>query len=188
MALHADAGGRVWVAATDGRLLRRDPGPATAFVTAAGGPSSLYGLLTRPDGSLWFAGDDGIGWWPSAVNRPLGEPALVGERTQSLELCESPSGTLWSALSTGVQRIAGAGEATRLADEHLHRLITSIACGRDGTVFAANDQGRIYRITNGDAQPQVTDITSALLAGRVVLPWSMTAGAAWVNTDAGVAV
>jgi diguanylate cyclase (GGDEF)-like protein len=190
-ALHADARGQVWAAADDGRLLRRGAPPATAFVTAGAGSSSRYGLWTRPDGSLWFAGDDGIGWWPDAVYRPLplGAATAAGARTQALELCESPSGTLWAASSLGVQRITGARLPAELADKQLHGYFPSIACGRDGTVFATNDQGRIYRITDGDARPQVTDITPPLLAGRVVLALAHDRrGWLWANTDAGVAV
>jgi len=112
--LHTDAGGQVWAATAVGTLLRRHPGPATAFVTAAHGSSTQNGLLTRLDGTLWFAGDEGVGWWPNAGTRPLplGAPMLVGERQHAADLCETPNGGLWAISPTGMQRIAPSGEVT----------------------------------------------------------------------------
>jgi diguanylate cyclase (GGDEF)-like protein len=190
-ALHIDAAGRLWAARSDGRLIRRDAPPAKAFVTAAQGTAVNQGLLVQGSGALWFAGSEGIGLWPDAqtTHLPLGKPTMVSGETAAMGLCESAGGVLWAATSSGLLRIAPSGETSPVNDVRLKRYTAQVACGRSGSLYAADDQGRVYRVIDPETQPQVSDITPALLADRVVLGLAEDRrGWLWVNTDAGVAV
>jgi diguanylate cyclase (GGDEF)-like protein len=187
MALQADTKGQLWASAF-GQVLRRSP-PAKGFVTVSrseGWNFLHHKLLPRSDGSLWFAGDEGIGWWPHAV-----EATAVRDQPQALDsagndLCEDSSHGLWAATEKGLLRIAEASAAPVMA---VPTAFSHLACSRDGVVYAADERARIVRIEGSASDAKVQDITPALLAHRQVMALlADRRGWLWVNTDAGVAV
>ncbi|WP_439385210.1 diguanylate cyclase [Ideonella sp. YS5] len=192
MALHSDAAGQVWASAM-GRLLRRPAAPANAFATMAhseGWNFIHYKLLSRPDGELWFAGDEGVGWWPAAVEGagPLGKPNTAGGGA-GFDLCqtrtESEASVLWATTDQGLLRVAEA-PAPRVVSP---TSFTMMACGRGGVLYTADPRGHIFRIESPAASPRQQDITPALLAHRQIAAMlEDRRGWLWVNTDAGVAV
>lgn len=110
MALRVDAGGQVWASGV-GQVLRRPNAPGKAFATAArseGWNVMNSKLLSRQDGSLWFAGDEGVGWWPAAAGKQtlLGAPEILDSLAS--DLCTMPTQgggeVLWVSTGKGLLR------------------------------------------------------------------------------------
>jgi diguanylate cyclase (GGDEF)-like protein len=185
--LLADSRGRVWAGTLQSGVLLSGRSSAGRYVSAD--KSSAYTFLMHEgwDGRLWFATDEGFGWWPPAPANVLPKPhALVKEPLVS-DFCLRRGGG-WAASPEGLLRISDAGQLSP-ADNPLARLYSSVACARIGTVYASDDRGRIYQIQPDAKPPRTVDITPALLADRTVLGLlEDRRGWLWANTDAGVAV
>ena len=188
--LLGDTNGRVWATTTEGALLRREPA-SRHYLKAAPDAGQIFRLLQRPDGKLWFAGQDGVGWWPDASSQrlPLRGRVLATRDVQAADLCAGPGGDLWAATDSGLLRISADGQVTPAGGSELRGYVASIACARDGSLYASNDHGRLFLVRPDATPPRSEDITPPLLAERTFIALlEDRRGWLWANTDAGVAV
>ena len=189
MALHADATGQVWASAL-GQVLRRAPAPGKAFATAARseGWNLMHNkLVSRHDGSLWFSGSEGVGWWAGVGNRGrLGPPEILDGLAS--DLCVMPTGAageaIWVSTGQGLLR----GDEAEPPRPALPGSFAQLSCGHDGVLYASDEHQHLFRIDTSASPPRMVDITPPVLARRqVVAMLADRRGWLWVNTDAGVA-
>jgi diguanylate cyclase (GGDEF)-like protein len=187
--LLADSRGQVWISTADGAVLRRGGAPASRYAKASEEPTPAFRLLEGWDGRLWFAAENGIGWWSAPRgSAPLQRRTLLEGISTGSDFCTHRGGA-WAASPTGLLRITDAGQVSKVAPPAPQSYLTSVACTRNGGVYVSDDHGRIHLVHPDAEPPRAVDITPPLLADRSVLALlEDRRGWLWANTDGGVAV
>ncbi len=140
------------------------PASASATITVfplpatGGGPT---GIVTGPDGALWFGESPGLGTVPAKVGRittsgQLAEFPLPTTSATPFRIASGPDGALWltEGFAGRIARITTAGSVTEFAVPGASTLV-AITPGPDGALWFTDVNGvRIGRITTNGSVSQ----------------------------------
>jgi diguanylate cyclase (GGDEF)-like protein len=187
--LTPDGQGGLW-AVTDVAALHRVhdarvlPG---ALVTPGGTEDGFNRALTARDGALWVLTPGKLQRWAvpgqGQAQRVPGPPG--DEQEGFTDLCETPDGTLWFA---GHRALARHRAGHWLPSVPVDGGAEFVACGADGSVVAASEGGRTWRVrAPGGAQPSLQALEGPPLQGRLIMSLLIDSrGWLWFGTDAGL--
>lgn len=204
-----DASGQLWMATFSGEVFRRRAGGHWQRV-ARGLPLVLT-LAPAADGGVWIGTDKGLYAMPPAPPdvaapevrlAPGMAPARAGEITV-YTACTTPRGPTWLGTSEGLfmegpltaGTNAGAPDALGLKRAVVRGLpdgeaIEKLACGHDGSVFAASRDHRLWRVHGDRSGWRADPVQPGEVLGRrsVMAVLADRRGWLWVTTDDGVLV
>jgi virginiamycin B lyase len=134
-----------WAAVSSLRL----PGQASTFTeytvpTAKSGP---IGIVTGPDGAMWFTEYTGAKIGRITTAGVITEFALPAGISSPLNIAVGADGALWFTIPQRVGRISTAGVATTFSANTTGFSPTDIKAGPDGAMWFTETAGRIGRIT-----------------------------------------
>jgi len=181
LALAAD--GRLWIGMNAGELLVVEPGTRMSHLVAR--LPRFTSLLVDSRQRLWVPSRGGV--FLLAPGEAV--PRLVSEEHEFLDAAEDAQGGIWLAGSDGLLRYADGGWwRAPLADRRAGPGFSSIAIGKDGTLWAASRSRGLMRATidvSGLRDPHwVSDPLVADASPMFVRLDAMQR--VWVGTDYGV--
>jgi len=164
--LARDAAGRLWMATYSGELFRRRTGGA--WQREAQGLPLVLVLHPGLGGGIWVGTDKGLFFVPpddgpagsagsagagGAPSRVVAAPGMDAGRAKSLTVfavCTSPQRRTWFATSAGlVAHDETHGMTTpTVAGLPVGLAVEKLACGRDGALWAASRDNRIWRVSS----------------------------------------
>jgi len=186
-----DAEGNIWSGSMSGFLARRGRG-AEADVKVAK-LRFINSLFFDPSGQLWIATEGGI----YRIRQPQSSPAPVkvtefpsSEDINAYQGCLGRAGVLWFITDKGVLRFDGAHwRKPRFTPAAQVVQPSTIACGRDGTLWLGGDTGKIWRATEQGEALEINDVTPPLMLNQSVITlFEDGRGWLWVSTGAGIGV
>jgi ligand-binding sensor domain-containing protein len=154
-ALFQTADGHLWAGGHDGRLWRMRPGaPVAEVVASPAGAGAVTSLTEAPRGRLWVGRTLGVDLHDVASGRPLqalradlhGPGALLGRETTAL--LRDQAGSVWvGSLGGGLMRHdePRPGLATVSLPDPLRASARSLLARRDGSLWAADESGNVWR-------------------------------------------
>ncbi|MDH0865935.1 diguanylate cyclase [Mitsuaria sp. GD03876] len=186
-----DGGDGIW-AATDVATLHRFRGGREvpgAVAAPSGRADGFSRALTARDGALWVLTPTEIRRWPDhgrGEGQPV-KPPPGGAEEAFADACEGSDGTLWFAGRHTLARMHAGRWLPPLAVEGG---VEYLACGADGSVFAASESGRAWRVRDPHADmPSLDALESPVLKGRLIVALLRDSrGWLWIGTDAGLVV
>jgi diguanylate cyclase (GGDEF)-like protein/PAS domain S-box-containing protein len=152
-ALAEDAQGHLWVGSTAQGLAALDPASGKVVSTALVGgtqnsPRDAIGALAfDPGRGLWIGTSAGIDLLdPESGNRrEIYRLPDSDSDSQVFGLALAADGTLWSATSSGLLRIAAHTDTAQVVAGHDLPLALCVALGSDGAIYAGANSG-LYRV------------------------------------------
>ena len=215
--LARDEAGQLWMATYSGQLFRQRAGGAWQRV--AKGLPLVFVLQPALGGGMWAGTDKGLFFVPPAGGaaggatgtppRVVPAPGMAADRSKSLTVfaaCTSPQRRTWFATSAG---LIAHDEAHGMSTPAIAGLpdglsIEKVACGRDGALWVASPDHRLWRVAStvdgrgagngsdagvGDAWRADALQPGEVLGRRTVMALlSDRRGWLWVTTDDGVLV
>jgi diguanylate cyclase (GGDEF)-like protein len=197
-AMARDAAGQFWMSTYSGELFRRRPGGA--WQPVADGLPLVLTLRPAVDGGLWLGSEKGL--YAVGPSRPQGAPPKVvpvagGDARQGppravFAACTTPQGRTWFATSIGLLAHDPGQDVTppEVSGLSASLAITAVACGRDGTVWLASRDERLWRVSGGAQGWRAEAVQPGGILGRrsVMALLADRRGWLWVTTDDGVLV
>jgi hypothetical protein len=126
---------------------------ADANATLTTGESSVWSLLTGPNGAEYFGtGPRGKIFASNPAKRTLEDLGSPGSG-HVFALALDRAGVLYAALSPGGQVFKRSGSSWQLYAQCGAKFIWALSFGGDGALYAAaGDEGKLFRIVNGQAE------------------------------------
>jgi signal transduction histidine kinase/ligand-binding sensor domain-containing protein len=186
-----DAKGNIWAGSMSGFVVRRGRDAETDVKIAK--LPFIGGLFFDPSGQLWIPTERGIYRVRQPESNPV--PVKVTEfpsigNINAYQGCQGRAGVLWFVTDKGVLRFDGAHwRKQRFSPEAQAIQPSTIACGRDGTLWLGGETGKIWRATEQGEVLEINDVTPPLLLDQSVISlFEDGRGWLWVSTGAGIGV
>lgn len=186
-----DAKGNIWAGSMSGFLVRRSRG-AEADVKVAK-PPFIYSLFFDPSGQLWIATESGI----YRIKQPESNPVPVKvtefpsiENIHAYQGCLGRAGVQWFVTDKGLLHFDGT-DWRKQGFNPVAQVFqpSTIACGRDGTLWLGDEIGKIWRATEQGELLEIDDVTPPLLLNQSVIAlFEDGRGWLWAATGAGIGV
>ncbi|MDP8980218.1 MAG: ATP-binding protein [Acidobacteriota bacterium] len=165
-------------------LLTAERLPIRVFTADDGLPSNqITKILRDSHGFLWFGTRQGLARFDGYNFTSHGAAEILRDSYIS-DMLESSAGDLWIGTGTGLFRLRPAsGKSAQKVDGV--KPVSSLALGRDGTLWVATEAGLTRLPANADASiPEAVDLPVPAPAIFAVLADHL--GALWLGTDRGL--
>lgn len=183
-ALAFDHEGRLWVGTANGLLRRLEDG-SFQRVDGDGGLTStnITALLEDRDHNLW------VGTAGGGLNRlTAGHWSHIDRSIDSLSdddvrvVIEDHEGNIWVGTADGLNRLSDGTFVTYGRAEGVTDIVSAVAPGRHGAVWAGTDAGRLLRLSGGTLESFATP-TLARGRNKVIALREMSDGAVWLTVE-----
>jgi ligand-binding sensor domain-containing protein len=145
-AIAVDHSGTVWAGTFEGVSVLGE-GTWTTLNRAGLRGTSITAITVAPDGSLWFAADDG-----NVLHFDGQDWTAYGRfRRESVVIAAAPDGTMWFGAAKGISRFDGETWTTYdTADGLVDDRVTAVAVAPDGAVWIGTGGGGVARFVPPD--------------------------------------